>query len=445
MIKGAKGGDAASEAQARDDYFSFRSQVEESLRNVYDTEAKLRYMLGIAATDGRLIRPIDDPTTAKVTFDWCESNAECLARDVTLRQQKWVIKLRELELTASKNFLLPQLDAVGKYTWTGFGNKLIESSGGSGDIFSDNSNAFQSLTDGKLQSWELGFQFAMPIGFRREMSGVRNAQLQLAKDRAILQEKELEVSHLLSDALREMESSYVLSQTNFNRLLAARRRVEAVLAAYDTGTIEYDILSRAEQLLGQANRVYYDSMYSYNNAIAHVHYRKGSLLEYNGVYLAEGPWPGKAYFDARRRARARGRVDVPRLRLYPAQGHQPRPVRTTSRRLERIIRRQPAGHPRLQARRFVAAGTGAHARSATGRSRFTANPSHARRTQAPARSRGCGGQGAGEKIDYRTGNAGNRDCRLRLEKSVQDYAQAGDTTGRLPGSVGRARGQFRPK
>jgi hypothetical protein len=40
-------------------------------------------------------------------------------------------------------------------------------------------------------------------------------------------------------------------------------------------------------------------------AITEVHYRKGSLLEYNGVYLAEGPWPGKAYFDARRRARAR--------------------------------------------------------------------------------------------------------------------------------------------
>ncbi|HZZ30298.1 MAG TPA: hypothetical protein VFE46_20030, partial [Pirellulales bacterium] len=36
-----------------------------------------------------------------------------------------------------------------------------------------------------------------------------------------------------------------------------------------------------------------------------VHYRKGSLLEYNGVYLAEGPWPAKAYFDAKRRARAR--------------------------------------------------------------------------------------------------------------------------------------------
>src|SRR3989304_8711758 len=36
-----------------------------------------------------------------------------------------------------------------------------------------------------------------------------------------------------------------------------------------------------------------------------VHYRKGSLLEYDGVYLAEGPWPAKAYFDALREASKR--------------------------------------------------------------------------------------------------------------------------------------------
>jgi hypothetical protein len=36
-----------------------------------------------------------------------------------------------------------------------------------------------------------------------------------------------------------------------------------------------------------------------------VHYRKGSLLDYDGVYLAEGPWPAKAYFDAMRQARKR--------------------------------------------------------------------------------------------------------------------------------------------
>jgi hypothetical protein len=43
----------------------------------------------------------------------------------------------------------------------------------------------------------------------------------------------------------------------------------------------------------------------YNVAILQVHYRKNSLLEYNGIYLAEVPWPAKAYFDARKRARER--------------------------------------------------------------------------------------------------------------------------------------------
>ena len=47
------------------------------------------------------------------------------------------------------------------------------------------------------------------------------------------------------------------------------------------------------------------ALVDYNVAILQVHFRKNSLLEYNGVYLAEGPWPAKAYFDARKRARER--------------------------------------------------------------------------------------------------------------------------------------------
>ena len=37
--------------------------------------APLRFLMGIPATDGRLIRPKDDPTTAKITFDWSECSA----------------------------------------------------------------------------------------------------------------------------------------------------------------------------------------------------------------------------------------------------------------------------------------------------------------------------------------------------------------------------------
>ena len=61
----------------------------------------------------------------------------------------------------------------------------------------------------------------------------------------------------------------------------------------------------ALQRQAEAENEYFRSLVDYNVSIAQIHYRKGSLLEYNGVYMSEGPWTGKAYFDALRRARAR--------------------------------------------------------------------------------------------------------------------------------------------
>jgi hypothetical protein len=272
---------------------------------VFKAENRLRYIMGLSATDGRLIRPKDEPTVAKVVFDWCEIHQESLARSVELRRQKWLIKRRELELVAAKNLLLPRLDAIAQYRFLGVGEDLIRANGGGGGSIAG--GAFEQLTDGQYQEWQLGFQFSMPIGFRKELSGVRNQQLLLARERARLQDQELEVSHLLSDAVRDLDTQYQLTQTNFNRLVASQKQVEAVQAAYEAGAadVTFDVLLNAQRRRSDAEAAYYRSLVDYNKSIANVHYHKGSLLEYNGVYLAEGPWPGKAYFDAQKRARQR--------------------------------------------------------------------------------------------------------------------------------------------
>ncbi len=99
-----------------------------------------------------------------------------------------------------------------------------------------------------------------------------------------------------------------LTETNFNRRLASQRNVDALLATYDAGQNGIDtlnILLNAQRSLAQAESDYFRSVTNYAKSISQVHFRKGSLLEYNGVYLTEGPWPAKAYFDARRRARTR--------------------------------------------------------------------------------------------------------------------------------------------
>jgi outer membrane protein TolC len=300
---GSKGGSADREAQARSQYFLFRSQVEQALTDVFKDENRLRYIMGLSMSDGKLIRPADEPSTARVGFDWSGIHCEALTRRVEIRRQKWEIKRRELELIAARNFLLPRVDAVGRYRWLGLGDELINQTHTT--FNNPGSSAFGALDSGDFQEWQLGLQANIPIGFRRELSGIRHQELLLARERAILSDLELEVSHQLGDSIRDIDNNYGLTQTNFNRRVAAEAEVQAVGASYEAGRVSLDLLLDAQRRRAEAESAYYRSLVDYNRGIMNVHYRKGSLLDYDGVYLAEGAWPAKAYFDAMRQARKR--------------------------------------------------------------------------------------------------------------------------------------------
>lgn len=293
------------EAQARSQFYEARDATEVALLQLFQAESRLRYLMGLATNDGRVIRPIDEPTSAEVTFDWDEVHVEALARTVELRKARWRVKQRELELIAAKNFVLPRLDATALYRWVGAGDTLLDPGGRGVPPFAG-SNALATLTDGNYQDWELGLNFSMPLGFRRELAGVRNAQLLLARERARLQDQELEVSALVSEAVRNVESHYQLLQTRYHWWIAALREREVLASKLKAGLdILYSDLLRAERQVTETEINYHRAVVNYNRALAEVHFRKGSLLEYNGVYLAEGPWPSKAYDDARRRAAER--------------------------------------------------------------------------------------------------------------------------------------------
>jgi len=284
------------EAQARQQYFMFQTQTERALSDLYKRESLLRYIMGVATSDGRLVLPTDRLVLADTDFDWNLILSEGLVRSVELRRQRWTIKQRELELRASKNFLLPVLNFEAKYRFVGMENDLI----GQGS-----DNAFADLTTGDHQEWDMGINLKVPIGFRREMAGVRNAEMQLAKSRSILHEQELELSHTLADAVRDLDRHYSLCQMHYNRILAAEAEVRSTTVAEENGMVTLDAVLDAQRRLAEAETDYYNELVNHALAITQIHYRKGSLLEYRNVNLAEGPWPEKAYFDATRLARRR--------------------------------------------------------------------------------------------------------------------------------------------
>jgi len=293
------------EAFAREQYFNFRSRVETTLQELYETETKLRYLMGLAATDGRLIRPSDEPTMAKAEFDWRAIRTETLVRSPELRGQKWSVKQRELELVSAKNQLLPRLDVGLLYRWVGVGDDLINANRNGVRFPNAGSTAFEELTTGDYQEAGVFFDFAFPVGFRRELAGVRNAQLQLARDKARLEDMELNTIHLLTTAVRKMDANYALSQTHFNRWSASEKEVESAEALYKGGKETLDRVLDAQERRATAQADFYRALTEYSKAIAEVHFRKGSLLEYNNISLAEGPWPQKAYWDALAKARER--------------------------------------------------------------------------------------------------------------------------------------------
>ena len=307
---------ASAEAQARSNYFDSRSRVENALADVYANEQRLRRLLGLTVNDGKMIRPSSEPTTAEFTSDWHISLAEALTRRIELRRQKWRIKRLQLQLRAAQNLARPQVDFVSNYQVNAFGDRLFSNNDNDNSVDSSGNpietqglrSAYETLTQGNQTGWNLGFEVRMNLGLRSEHSQIQNIELRLAKDRAYLASKEIDIGHEIAQAFQRIARNYTTAQSNLNRQLAAEQQVNSVeeeSRLRESTPEAVDLLLRAHLALRDARLSYFASVVEFNKAITDLHYRKGTLLELNNIHIAEGMWEPGAYDEALRRAWAR--------------------------------------------------------------------------------------------------------------------------------------------
>ncbi len=297
----------AAEALAREQYYRFKSEVDEALSGritlgtrtgngstggtleaaggVQTTERRLRLITGMKITDGEMIRPADEPTEADIAFDWDIIQHDAMQMRPELRKQQMAIRKREMEALAAKNFLNPRLDAVGRYRFRGFGDQLIRS----GNNASVPTSAVRNLMGGDQQEWFLGLEYEVPLGYRKGNLAVRNAEIMLCRERIIHREQQREVIHNLSNAVTDAARAFEACQNNINRLIAARE----VLTAYETQDendmdIDVDHLLDAQRKLVEAELRYFRSRTEYAVALKNVHLEKGSLLQYHNLHVFDG-------------------------------------------------------------------------------------------------------------------------------------------------------------
>ena len=192
---------------------------------------------------------------------------------------------------------MPQLDAVALYRLRGLGDELLDPQRNPNPFHS----AYQNMTGGDFQEWQFGGELSIPLGYRQGHAAVRNAEFLLAREQAVLREQEKKDVHDLSNALAETERAYKIVQTVYNRREAAKDRVMALQAQFEADKAPLNLVLDAQRRLAASESHYYDSLVDYGTSIRNMHFETGTLLEYVGVAVAEGPWPEEALEDGAER------------------------------------------------------------------------------------------------------------------------------------------------
>ena len=306
---GGAGVGLAAEAEARDTHHRLRGQADAALDSLYAAEAQLRRLMGLPVGDGEVLRPLDEPVSADFLPDWNQNLLDALARRPELRRQKWSIRSLELQLRAAESLTRPRLDFVSAYQVNGFGDDLLGSPF-DGVTTNNLGNAYDTLAGNNETGWNLGLQFSVPVGLRYAHAQVRQFQLRLAKAQAALKAQEVEISHEVAAAFRDLDRTYLALQNNASRLRAAQDQHAALQSQYETDSQRTPAqeVFRAREAVAQAEVTLATSLVEYNVALADLQYRTGRLLEYDDVQLTEGPWLSAAYNDAQRHATARAKA-----------------------------------------------------------------------------------------------------------------------------------------
>lgn len=298
------------EAQARQQYFSFQAQAQNALTGVLNgqpgvlgAERNLRRLMGLPASDGKVVRPISDPSLAPVAFDWSQSQQQALGRRVEIRSQKWSVRQRELELLAAKSLNKWRFDLVGQYGFRGFGDDLF------GGRSRPSGSAFDDLINGDLDDWQVGVELGGAIGNRAGHLAIRNAELNLVRERVLLKEQQRQIMHDLNAAFTEVDRAMANLKTSFNSRVATQDELVPKRKRVDGDVDSVFFLLDAEQRAATAESAVHRAVADYNQALLNYSYASGGLLSRYNIRLTEGEWSESAQANAARKAPRFRRTD----------------------------------------------------------------------------------------------------------------------------------------
>ncbi len=209
----------ADVAKAKAQLHDYRQQRLELQSEVLASEMQLRHLLGLPPADGWNVVPSTPPLTQLSTPDPSAAVQQAMMNQPDLARQRLNVRIREMELLLAENGRLPRLDFQALYRMNGVGEDL--------------GNAISQLSTAEYSDWLLGATLAFPLGLRQGTAEVHAAELQLARERGLLQQTMLSVTFEVGNALRQIHYSYQAYQEAEQRAQAAEDWVKGSRMRYE--------------------------------------------------------------------------------------------------------------------------------------------------------------------------------------------------------------------
>ncbi|RLS69560.1 MAG: TolC family protein [Planctomycetota bacterium] len=266
--------DQSNVAQPKLAYAIFRANLVTARANVLQREAALRNMIGLPPTDGVQIVPSTPPTRDQVQFRWDEINQTAQSLRPDLVELNLILLADRKRLVQSRNLAQPQLDAVALQRWDGLSGRVI------------NGNSLSSGL-GDNSSWTMGVNFSVPLSLRKSRAQVRNNELLIMKDRALIQQNLHQIEHLLATSLRTIDQSFLQFEAFREARQAGKENLDVRVRRMEKGL--EDFLNYLQGLTDWGNAVASEAqaLASYNSGLADLERQTGTILETHGIRFVE--------------------------------------------------------------------------------------------------------------------------------------------------------------
>jgi outer membrane protein TolC len=270
--------DLGDTAQARVSLANFRANLISVEADLLNREALFRNLLGLPPVDQYCLYPTTPPLDERQSFDWQQLIAVAEQRRPDIIDLKLQIDSDEQNLLVANNNALPTVDAVA--------NRRMDSLSGRNTITGANVSRFGA------NFLQLGLQVDLPLGLRADRARLRQAELSLARDRAILRQQLHAVTHVVAQNIRSLDQFYDQYEAFKKVREAARLNLDRRFDFFRTGGIPTERVTYVEVLLavtdwGNAVSSEANSLALYNIELATLQRQIGTIIEDHGVRFYE--------------------------------------------------------------------------------------------------------------------------------------------------------------